>query len=205
MFDSLNYCSEPFIARYEKSEIVVTPITNRDDRFLIRQEKLKSSSHLAYTFMEDVKRINAEKGLYALKLRTDLLSNNELYDAISSALRYTRSANIWFPSIEELKEWRFQKEKLNIAVEERSKKRIAVKITNINDVKVRDAALIVNINKKAANISIQSDIFGSPDPVFVYDPSSQTVTIAIKEIEAGESFSYLIDFENPALAVLEGQ
>ncbi|HEX2983189.1 MAG TPA: hypothetical protein VHO28_06560 [Ignavibacteriales bacterium] len=201
-YDSLADRSEPVVEKYGDYSCLIVPVTARSERFLYVNENIKTREHLAYTFKEDIQRIQLEKGIYALKIHADMLGDPAIYNSIADALKYLKQKNIWIASVSALKKWRFCKERLNLSVEERSAKRTSIKITNNNGIPVKDVAIVVNLNLRAVDVQITSDIFGDPKPEYAYDLNSQSVLIKIKEIAPGKSISYSIDYENLPIAVL---
>lgn len=202
LYDSLADRSEPVVENYNDNPYLIIPVTGRNERFLFINENIKTRTHLAYTFKEDIKRIILEKGIYVLEIHSDMLGDPAIYGALSDALKYLKQRNIWTASITDLKEWEFGKERLNLSIEERSPRRTSIKITNNNDKSVKNIAIEVNLNLKAAGVQIASDIFGDPKPEYKYDINTQSLLIKINEIESGKSVSYSIDYENLPIAVL---
>ncbi|RMD51460.1 MAG: hypothetical protein D6830_00330 [Ignavibacteria bacterium] len=111
-------------------------------------------------------------------------------------MNYIRKKDYWVCSLEELQNWWLRKGGVEIQYTTRSKRRIAVEVTNPTDKFVRNFTVQINLNKKVKNIRVSSDIINTKIPEYEFDSSTNTIFMYLKEMEPDESRSFLIDFEN---------
>jgi len=115
---------------------------------------------------------------------------------INDIVKYIRSKNIWFTSIDELLNWWQRKGGLEIRYETRSKRRISVEVSNHKEDKTDDFVVQVNFNKSVYNVEISSDMIHTPIPEFEFDKLTNVIYLYIEDLEPGETRIFLVDFEN---------
>ena len=62
--------------------------------------------------------------------------------------------------------------------------------------KSEEITVQVNLNKPVKNIEISSEIIGTTLPRYEFDEDTNILYLYLDELEANESRSYLVDFEN---------
>ncbi len=197
--DSLTDRSVPkTIIRGEKKIVSFTK-TARDDYEVIRDYGLKDKNFQLYTYKEDVDRLLFEGGVYILKVHTDYQCRPEYASVIQDLIRYMKSQNIWITSASEIKDWWLSKTNLELSTEARSSRRMAIEISNPGKVDVENVDVQINLNKPVKNIQISSEIFGTKIPKYEINPRTNSLHLKLKKMEAGETVSYFIDYDNVTL------
>ena len=194
--DSLTDRSVPNLVVMDEKPVMIITRTARDDNKIIKQYGLTDLEFQRYTYFEDVDRLLFEGGLYVLKVHTDYQLQPQYVGVINDIVKYIRSKNIWFTSIDELLNWWQRKGGLEIRYETRSKRRISVEVSNHKDDKTDDFVVQVNFNKSVNNVEISSDMIHTPIPEFEFDESTNVIYLYIEDLEPGETRIFLVDFEN---------
>ncbi len=194
--DSLTDRSVPkIIVRDEKPILLITK-TARDDYEIIKEYGLTDVEFQKYTYEEDIDRVAFEGGLYVLKVHTDYQLRPEYANVIPELFKYMKSKNMWITDIQELKQWWLKRGGIEIKFDTRSKRRIAVEVSNPVSNKEDSYVVEVYVNKNIKDIRISSDIINTKLPKSNYDPSAQTLYLHVDKLKSGESRSFLIDFQN---------
>ncbi|MCX6149520.1 MAG: hypothetical protein NTX22_03230 [Ignavibacteriales bacterium] len=194
--DSLTDRSVPRTLIRGDKKIVSFTKTARDDYEVIRDYGLKEKNFQLYTYEEDVDRLLFEGGLYIFKIHTDYQCSPEYVEVVRDLIRYMKSKNVWIASASEVKNWWLSKNNMEISTEVRSARRVAVEISNPGNTDVDNVIVQVNLNKDVKNIQISSEIFGTKIPKYEFDSRTQILRLKIKKLEAGESVSYYVDYDN---------
>ncbi len=194
--DSLTDRSVPrVIIRNEKPILLITK-TARDDYEIIKTYGLTDLEFQRYTYEEDIDRVIFEGGLYVLKVHTDYQLRPEYVSVINDLFKYMKSKNIWITNLEELRDWWVKKGGVEVKYERRSKRRIAVEVSNPVSNRRDNYVVEVHLNKGVKDIKISSDIINTKLPKSRFDANSQTLMLFVDDLKAGESRSFLVDFEN---------
>ncbi len=194
--DSLTDRSVPnVIIRNNKTILLITK-TARDDIQVIRDYGLTEKNFQEFTYFEDIYRLGFEGGLYVLKLHTDYQLRPAYINVVSGILNELKKNNFWVTSIDELKDWWLKKVGVEIRFETRSKRRIALEVSNPRSVPSEDFVVQVNLNKRVKNIELTSDIINTTIPEIKFNSEENVLNLYIKVLEPGETRSYLVDFEN---------
>ncbi len=194
--DSLTDRSVPKqIIRNNKPILLITK-TARDDYEVVRKYGLDETDYQEYTYEEDVDRVLFEGGLYVFKVHTGYQLQPNYIKVIDHLINYIRQKNIWVVSLGELKRWWLKKGGVELRYKTRSKRRIAVEVTNPTDRVVRNFTVQLNINKKIKNIEVSSDIINTKIPRYEFDSATNRLYLYLEKMEPNESRSFLIDFDN---------
>ncbi|MFH0733956.1 MAG: hypothetical protein V1773_05580 [bacterium] len=194
--DSLTDRSVPkVIVRNEKPILLITK-TARDDYEVIREYGLTDIEFQKYTYEEDIDRVVFEGGLYVLKVHSDYQLKPEYAQVIPALFKYMKTKNIWITTISQLKDWWLKRGGIEIRFDTRSKRRIAVEVSNPVTNREDSYVVEVYVNKDVRDIKISSDIINTKLPDSRYDPNSQTLYLFVDKLKAGESRSFLIDYQN---------
>jgi len=194
--DSLTDRSVPKTIIRGDRKIVSFTKTARDDYEVIRNYGLKDQNFQLYTYKEDVDRLLFEGGVYILKIHTDYQCRPEYANVVQELIKYMKSKNIWITSASEIKNWWLSKTNLEVSTEVRSNRRMAIEISNPGNVDVENVYVQVNLNKPVKNIQITSEIFGTKIPKYDINPRTNSLRLKLKKLEAGETVSYFIDYDN---------
>ncbi len=194
--DSLTDRSVPKqIIRFNKPLLLITK-TARDDYEIIRRYGLTETDFQEYTYEEDVDRVLFEGGLYVLKVHTGFQLQPQYIGVIDHLINYIRQKNYWVTSFDELQKWWLRKHGVELRYKTRSKRRIAVEVTNPTDETVYNFTVQLNINKRIKNIEVSSDIINTKIPKYEFDSSTNRLYLYLEKMEPHESRSFLVDFDN---------
>ena len=194
--DSLTDRSVPkVIIRNDKTMLLITK-TARDDIQVIRDYGLTERNFQEFTYFEDIFRLGFEGGLYVLKLHTDYQLQPEYINVVTSILNELKKNDFWITSLDELKNWWLKRVGVEIRFETRSKRRIALEVSNPRQIASEDFVVQVNLNKRVRNIELSSDIINTQIPEFKFSTDDNTLQLYIEVLKPGETRSYLVDFEN---------
>ncbi len=147
------------------------------------------------TYKDDIDRVIFEGGLYNLNIQSNILSNNDYSVILNDLFKYLKSKNIWLAKSDEIRNWWIAKNSIEVGINEISKRRISFLITNPSDFVINDLIIQIDINKSIKNLEITSEIIGTKIPEFVFDKDNKRIHLKLKDLKAGESNSYFIDFD----------
>jgi len=194
--DSLTDRSVPrVIIRNDKPILLITK-TARDDNEIVGRYGLTEPAFQEYTYEEDVDRVLFEGGLYVLKVHTRYQLQPSYVKVIDHLINYIRQKDYWIVSLDELKQWWLRKGGIEIQYKTRSKRRIAIEITNPTDKTVFNFTVQLNINKKIKNVSVTSNIINMKIPAYEFDTSLNRLYLYLEKMEPHESRSLLVDYDN---------
>ncbi|MCF8242040.1 MAG: hypothetical protein K9J16_11690 [Melioribacteraceae bacterium] len=196
VLDSLTDRSVPKIEYRNEIPILILTKTARDDYKIIDDYGLRDLDFQKYTYEEDVDRILFEGGLYLFRVHTDSQLRSQYAPVVGEMMKYIVEKNFWLPTIDQLYQWWLRRGGIEIQYTTRSKRRLALEITNPGNQNTEDFVVQVYVNKKIKDIKISSDIINTEIPDFTFDESSNTILLDVENLESGESRSLLIDFEN---------
>lgn len=194
--DSLTDRSVPEIRIRNDKPIMIITKTARDDYEVVRNYGLVNPAFQRYTYEEDIDRVLFEGGLYVFKVHTDYQLQPQYSSVIKDIVNYAKSKKIWVTSLKELGSWWVHRLGVEVRYETRSKRRIAVELNNPRDERATDLIVQVNFNKRVKNVSVSSDIINTKIPKYKLDSESKTIYFYLDKMEAHETRSLLIDFDN---------
>lgn len=194
--DSLTDRSVPKIEIRDGKPIMIFTKTARDDYKIVRDYGLTDTEFQRYTYEEDIDRIKFEGGLLVFKVHTDYQLRAEYVNVMNSIVKYLRDNNYWITSFDELSVWWLRRGGIEMRYETRSKRRIAVEVSNPTKRENVDFTVELNLNKQIKNVEISSDIINTKIPEYTFDSNTSTLYLYVEDLDVGETRSYLIDFEN---------
>jgi len=194
--DSLTDRSVPEIRIRNEKPIMIITKTARDDYEVVRNYGLVNTEFQRYTYEEDVDRVLFEGGLYVFKVHTNYQLQPQYTSVIKDVINYAKTKKIWVTSLPELKNWWMRRQGVEVRYETRSRRRIAVELTNPRNESATDLVIQVNLNKKVKNVDVSSDIINTEIPKYKLDSDSQTIYFYLDKMEPHESRSLLVDFDN---------
>lgn len=193
--DSLTDRSVPrTIIKGEKTIISITK-TARDDYDVVRNYGLTQPEFQLYTYKEDVDRLLFEGGLYLYKIHTEYQCQAQYVGVVRDLIQYMKKKKIWIANASEIYNWWIKKNKIEMRVESRSKSRLAVTITNPGEDYIEEFLVEVDLQVKAKNIEISSEIIGTELPTFTHNTSNNMVYLRVQNLKAGQSRLYYIDYD----------
>jgi len=194
--DSLTDRSVPEMRIRNDKPIMIITKTARDDYEVVRNYGLVNPEFQRYTYEEDVDRVLFEGGLYVFKVHTNYQLQPQYASVIKDVINYAKTKKIWITSLPELKNWWMRRQGVEVRYDTRSKRRIAVELTNPRNERATDLVIQINLNKKVKNVEVSSDIINTEIPRFKLDSDSQTIYFYLDKMEPHESRSLLVDFDN---------
>ncbi len=194
--DSLTDRSVPKVEIRDGKPIMVITKTARDDYKVIRDYGLNDIDFQRYTYEEDIDRIKFEGGLLVFKVHTDYQLRPENVNVMNTIIKYLRDNKFWITNLDELSRWWLRRGGIEIRYETRSKRRIAVEVSNPTKRENVDFVVELNLNKNIKNIEISSDIINTEIPEYSFDAPTSTLYLYVEDLDVGETRSYLLDFEN---------
>lgn len=194
--DSLTDRSVPKVVVRNNKQMLVITKTARDDYEVVRDYRLKEPKFQKYTYEEDVDRVVFEGGLYVFKVHTDYQLRPEYAGVIRDVINYGRSKNMWVTSLSNLKKWWLRRGAVEVRYDTRSKRRIAVEVSNPTDKVITDFVVEINLNKPVKDIEISSEIITTKIPRYEFDPVTYNLKLYLETLDPGETKTYLVDFDN---------
>ncbi len=193
--DSMSDRSVPEIIDRGDRSLVAFARTARGDNEVVRRFGLSDTSLELYTYLEDVDRVAFEGGLYMMRVHSDLQCAPDKAPVIRRLAQYIRGRNFWVATGAEIAQWWQERKALEVSALVRSKRRIALLISNPSRQVVENAVIQVNINKPVMNVTLSSDILGTKIPPYRFDPKSQIMEITVPSLAGSESLSLFIDYD----------
>lgn len=194
--DSLTDRSVPKkVVMNEKPVFLITK-TARDDKQIIGQYGLNNLEYQKYTYKEDVDRILFEGGLYVMKFHNNLQFRPGYVTVIKDLVNYIRAKNIWFTSITNLVGWWKKQSGIELRYDTRSKRRIAVEVSNHEKYTTDKFIVQIFINKNVSNIEVTADMIHTPIPQYEFDSTKNVLYLYVDNLKADETRTFLVDFDN---------
>ena len=194
--DSLTDRSVPKVEIRNGKSILVITKTARDDYKVVRDYGLTDPEFQRYTYEEDIDRIRFEGGLLVFKVHSDYQMRSDNVNVMNTIIKYLRDNNFWITNLDELSRWWLRRGGIEIRYETRSKRRIAVEVSNPTKRENVDFVVELNLNKRIKDIKISSDIINTKIPEYTFDAENNTLYLYVEDLDVSETRSYLIDFEN---------
>jgi hypothetical protein len=110
-------------------------------------------------------------------------------------MRYAQSKKMWVTSLRDLKSWWIKRQGVEVRYDSRSKRRIAVELSNPTDQKTDAIIVQVNLNRKVKNIQVSSDIINTDIPKYELGNDQQTLNFYLEKMEPHESRSLIVDYD----------
>ncbi len=194
--DSLTDRSVPKKVVINEKPVFLITKTARDDKQIIGQYGLKNLEYQKYTYKEDVDRILFEGGLYVMKFHNNLQFRPEYVSVIKDLVAYIRAKNIWFTSITNLVDWWKKQSGIELRYDTRSKRRIAVEVSNHEEYTTDKFIVQIFINKNVSNIEVTADMIHTPIPQYEFDSTKNVLYLYVDNLKADETRIFLVDFDN---------
>jgi hypothetical protein len=197
--DSLSDRAVPAMVIKAGRPIVLFTKTARGDDEVVRQFGLQDTALQLYTYREDVDRVLFQGGLYLLQVHPDLQGRPEYAPVLRELARYLKEKNVWIATGTDVSRWWLSRSALQVSIETRSRRRIALVVSNSSAAGIDGVVIQLNINKAVANVALTSDLLGTVIPPFRYNPRTQIMEITIASLKSGGSLSLFVDFDQPSV------
>lgn len=195
LLDSLTDRSVPKTIIRGKKRILSITKTARDDYEVIRNFGLTQPEFQFYTYQEDIDRVLFEGGLFIFKMHSDYQCKLENINVVKDIILELKDKNFWITTAENIQKWYLAKDYLEIKTERRGKSRVAVTISNPGIETATDIAIFVDLNIKAENISIETEVIGTKIATYMHQSGSEFINLYIDDLQPNESRTFYIDFE----------
>lgn len=193
--DSLDDRSVPKTIKRKDEKVISISRSVRDDYDVIRDFDLTERDFQFYSYQEDVDRIAFEGGLYLFKMHMNYQCTSKNIKVVSDLIRDIKSKDYWIATASEIAEWSDKKEFIELRTQKRGGSRVAVTITNYGSFSINYLVVDVDLNKKAARVTLETEIIGTKMAKYKHKEGSQLVYLMIDELAAGESRTYYIDYD----------
>jgi peptidoglycan/xylan/chitin deacetylase (PgdA/CDA1 family) len=180
-----------------RGEDRITSITKtaRDDKEVIRDFGLTQNEFQFYTYQEDIDRIAFEGGLFVFKIHPKYQCTVENIAVVGDVIRELKNKNYWIATLSEVQEWYDKREYIELRTQKRGDTRVVITITNYGISTINDLVLDLDINEKATNITLSTEIIGTKMAKYDHEDGTQFINLYIDELKKGESRTYYIDYD----------
>ena len=193
--DSLSDRSVPkTLIRGENRAFSMTK-TSRDDYEVIRDFGLTLPEFQFYTYQEDIDRILFEGGLYIMKIHPEYQCKLVNVNVVKQVIQDLKRKNFWITTASEIANWYSKKNYVEIRVDKRGVRRVAVTVSNPGIKTVDQLVVQVDLNENVSNVSISSEIIGTKTARMEHEKGSKTVNLYIDDLQSSESRTYYLDYD----------
>ncbi|MFO7446197.1 MAG: polysaccharide deacetylase family protein [Ignavibacteriaceae bacterium] len=193
--DSLTDRSVPRTVILGENRIISMTKTARDDYEVIRDFGLTQPEFQLYTYQEDVDRVLFEGGLYVLKLHSDYQLRAGNAGVVKEIIKDLKRKKIWITTASEIEKWYAKRNYVEIRVDRRGERRVAVTVSNPGVETVDGIIIDVDLNDDASNLSLNSEIIGTKPARFEFDKEKKIAYLFIDDLKPGESRTYYLDYD----------
>lgn len=197
--DSLTDRSVPkTIIRGDRRMTTMTK-TARDDYEVIRDFDLTLPEFQFYTYQEDLDRVLFEGGMYIFKVHTEYQCRKDYAPVIRDIIKDLKKKKFWITTAAEIQKWYEKRDYIEIKTDRRGKTRVTLKISNPGVDAINNLVIDLDLNDRAKNISLGSEIIGTKQASIKHNPGSQMVYLYIDNLKPGESRLYYLDYDKASL------
>lgn len=197
--DSLTDRSVPkTIIRGDRRMTTMTK-TARDDYEVIRDFDLTLPEFQFYTYQEDLDRVLFEGGMYIFKVHTEYQCRKDYAPVIRDIIKDLKKKKFWITTAAEIQKWYEKRDYIEIKTDRRGKTRVTLKISNPGIDAINNLVIDLDLNDRAKNISLGSEIIGTKQASIKHNPGSQMVYLYIDNLKPGESRLYYLDYDKASL------
>ena len=197
--DSLTDRSVPKSIIRDDKRIVTMTKTARDDYEVIRDFGLTLPEFQFYTYQEDLDRVLFEGGMYIFKVHTEYQCRSDYADVIRRVIKDLKNKKFWITTASEIQKWYEKRDYIEIQANRRGKTRVALKISNPGVDAINNLVVDLDLNDKAYNVSLGSEIIGTKPASVKHNPGSQMIYLYVDDLKSGESRLYYLDYDKPNL------
>jgi len=195
--DSLTDRSVPKAIIKGSNTVISITKTARDDYEVIRDFGLTQPEFQLYTYKEDVDRVLFEGGLYVFKIHTDFQCQSQNLGVLRDLIQYIKSKDIWIASGNEIYNWWVKRNKVEMRIESRGESRVIVSVSNPGTEMLKEIMLEIDLQMSVKNIEISSEIIGTAQPEYNFNPATHMLYVKINDFKPGETRIYYIDYDKP--------
>lgn len=197
--DSLTDRSVPkTIIRGDKRIVSMTK-TARDDYEVVRDFGLTLPEFQFYTYQEDLDRVLFEGGMYIFKIHTEYQCRSDYVSVVRNVIEDLKKKKFWITTAAEIQKWYEKRDYIEIRTDRRGKTRIALKISNPGVDAINNLVVDLDLNDRAYNVTLGSEIIGTKSANIKHNPGSQLVYLYVDDLKPGESRLYYLDYDKADL------
>lgn len=197
--DSLTDRSVPkTIIRGDKRIVTMTK-TARDDYEVIRDFGLILPEFQFYTYQEDLDRVLFEGGMYVFKIHTDYQCRSDYINVVRDVIKDLKKKKFWITTASEIQKWYEKRDYVEIRADRRGRTRVALKISNPGVDAINNLVVDLDLNDRAYNVTLGSEIIGTKPASVKHSPGSQMIYLFVDDLKPGESRLYYLDYDKPNL------
>lgn len=197
--DSLTDRSVPkTIIRGDKRIVSMTK-TARDDYEVVRDFGLTLPEFQFYTYQEDLDRVLFEGGMYIFKIHTEYQCRSDYVSVVRNVIEDLKKKKFWITTAAEIQKWYEKRDYIEIRTDRRGKTRIALKISNPGVDAINNLVVDLDLNDRAYNVTLGSEIIGTKPANIKHNPGSQLVYLYVDDLKPGESRLYYLDYDKADL------
>jgi peptidoglycan/xylan/chitin deacetylase (PgdA/CDA1 family) len=193
--DSLGDMSVPKTIKRKNERLISISSTARDDYEVIRDFNLTEKEFQIYSYQEDIDRVAFEGGLYLFKIHMDYQCSAQYVQVVGDLVEDIKSKDYWIATLSEIAQWSNKKEYIELRTQRLGDTRVVVTITNPGNFSINYLVIDVDLNEKAANVTLETEIIGTKMAEFKHADGSQFVNLYIDELRSDESRTYYIDYD----------
>ena len=193
--DSLGDMSVPKTIKRKDERLISIATTARDDYEVIRDFNLIEKVFQIYSYQEDIDRVAFEGGLYLFKMHMDYQCSTPYVQVVGDLIDDIKSKDYWVTTLSEIAHWSNKKEYIELRTQRLGDTRVVVTITNPGNFSINYLVIDVDLNEKATNVSLETEIIGTKMAEFKHTDGSQFVNLYIDELTSDESRTYYIDYD----------
>ena len=131
----------------------------RDSNYTARHDSLGGGGTTATGYLQDVVRNEYEGGLYRLVYSSDLLGQPGNLSVLRTVAQDVKNRQAyWVAAGDDIATWWHQRRNVEAFVEERSRTRLVIRLTNRNDADVRDVGLSVSLGQSVTGVQVKSEV-----------------------------------------------
>lgn len=197
--DSLTDRSVPKTIIRGDRRITTMTKTARDDYEVIRDFGLTLPEFQFYTYQEDLDRVLFEGGMYIFKVHTEYQCRKDYAQVIRDVIKDLKKKKFWITTASAIQKWYEKRDYIEIKTERRGKTRVTLKISNPGVDAINNLVIDLDLNDRAKNISMGSEIIGTKPASIKHNPGSQMVYLYIDNLKPGESRLYYLDYDKASL------
>ena len=195
--DSLSDRSVPKTIIRGKERIFSMAQTSKDDYEVIRDFGLTDVGFQKYTYQEDIDRTLFESGMYIFKIHTDYQAKPEFIGVVKDVIDNLKQKRFWITTCEEIQKWYAKRSYVEIRVDKRGERRVALTISNPGNATINDLVVEVDMVVNAKNISLSTELIGSKAANYNYNPADRILYVYIDGLIENESRTYYVDYDIP--------
>jgi fructose-specific phosphotransferase system component IIB len=128
-------------------------------------------------------------------MHTDYQCDKINVEVVRDIITELKENNFWITTSEEVHKWFLVKEQLEVKTEQRGSSRIAVTISNPGISVASNVIICVDLNIKADNISIESEVIGRRGAAFSHQRGSEIINLYIDDLQPNEVRTIYIDID----------